>query len=134
MSTPFVTRVGLKIRKIARELAETPEERKFRGSWPLIDSVEGWLYASEGQWLFKTARSLPPSANVVEIGSFKGRSTCCLALGCRESEKRIFAIDSFDGGPDLPKGNSLPEFLENLKRRGLSRYVEPVVGLSGEVA
>ena len=134
MSTPFPTRVRLKIKKIARELTETSVEREFRRSWPLVDSVEGWLLATEGKWLFTTARSLPDHVNIAEIGSFKGRSTCCLALGCRGSGKRVFAVDSFDGGPDLPRANSFPDFSQNLKRCGVSEHVEPIVGLSGQVA
>jgi predicted O-methyltransferase YrrM len=134
MSTPFVTRVRLKIKKVARELTESPAERGFRRNWPLVDSIEGWLLPSEGKWLFNAARSLPNLACIVEIGSYKGRSTCCLAFGCRESERRLFAIDSFDGGPDLPKANLLPDFSHNIEGSGLSQYVQPVVGLSGQVA
>jgi predicted O-methyltransferase YrrM len=134
MSTPFSTRVRLKIKKVARELTETRSEREFRRHWHLLDSIEGWLLAPEAKWLFETVRSLPNRANIVEIGSYKGRSTCCLALACRKSEKRVFAIDSFDGGPNLPKVNSLPEFTKNMQRFGLSAYVEPIVGLSTDVA
>lgn len=134
MGTSFTTRVVLKIKKVARELTETPAERGFRQRWSEVDSIEGWLDASEGKWLFNAARSLPRHANVVEVGSYKGRSTCCLALGCRESEGRIFAVDSFDGGPNLPKTNSLPEFTANLERFGLAEFVEPIAGISTQVA
>lgn len=134
MRTPFTTRVVRKIKKVARELTETAAEREFRRIWPELNSIEGWLLASEGKWLFNAVRLLPRHANIVEIGSYKGRSTSCLALACKEGEKRIFAIDSFDGGPNLPKADSLPNFRENMKRLGLSDYVEPIVGLSGEVA
>jgi len=134
MSTSLATRIRLKIKKVVRELAETSEDRQFRGIWHELNSIEGWLLASEGRWLFNAARSLPSQANILEIGSYKGRSTCCLALGCKGTEKRIFAIDSFDGGPNLPKSDSLPDFRENLKRQGVSGCVEPIVGLSGEVA
>jgi predicted O-methyltransferase YrrM len=134
MSTPFTTRVGLKIKKIARELTESPADREFRRIWPVVDSIEGWLLPTEGKWLFDAARSLPNQATVVEIGSYKGRSTCCLALGCRRSQRRVFAIDSFDGGPDLPKANLFPDFEQNLQRSGLSQHVQPIVGLSSQVA
>jgi predicted O-methyltransferase YrrM len=134
MSTPLITRVGLKIKKIAREWKETPAEREWRQIWALVDSIEGWLYPSEGKWLFDAARSLPKDSTIVEIGSFKGRSTCCLAFGSREGNKRIFAIDSFDGGPGLPRAHSFPDFSQNLQRCGLSKYVEPIVGMSGDVA
>jgi predicted O-methyltransferase YrrM len=88
----------------------------------------------EGKWLFESARRLPPNANIVEIGSFEGRSTCCLAAACRGTEKRVFAIDTFDGGSDLPRCNSFPAFSKNLKRCGLESYVEPIKCLSTQVA
>ena len=132
MSTSLIARVGLKLKKIARDM--TTEEREWRQIWPLLDSIEGWLLESEGKWLFHAARSLPRDATIVEIGSFKGRSTCCLAAGCRGSQKRVFAIDAFDGGVDLPSVNTLPDFSRNLLVCGVSSYVEPVVGLSSKVA
>jgi predicted O-methyltransferase YrrM len=132
MRTPLSTRLRLKIKKIARDL--NPADREFRRFWPLIDSAEGWLLPSEGAWLFRAARSLPKNGNIVEIGSFKGRSTCCLALGCRETNRRVFGIDTFDGGPDLPKLNSLPDFRHNLERCGVSAYVETIVEHSGVAA
>jgi predicted O-methyltransferase YrrM len=134
MSTSFATRVALKIKKIARELSETPPEREFRRKWPELDSIEGWLLPSEGKWLFNAARFLPSRANIVEIGSYKGRSTCCLSLGCRENSARVFAIDSFDGGPNLPKADSLPDFNANVKRFGLMEFVEPITAYSFEAA
>jgi predicted O-methyltransferase YrrM len=132
MTTPLVTKVKLKIKKIARGLS--PADREFQRIWPAVDGVEGWLLPNEGAWLFHAARSLPKAANIVEVGSFKGRSTCCLALGCKRTQRRVFAVDTFDGGPDLPKAELLPDFLRNLEVTGLSRFVEPRVGLSTEVS
>jgi predicted O-methyltransferase YrrM len=134
MGTPFATRVVLKIKKVARELTKTSDERQFRRIWPLIDSIQGWLYFDEAQWLYVAARSLSDHSNIVEIGSYHGRSTCCLAVGCRESGKRVFAIDSFDGGPDLPRADSLAQFQSNIERLHLADYVQPIVGISTEVA
>jgi predicted O-methyltransferase YrrM len=132
MGTPFTTRVILKIKRTVREF--NPAEREFGRIWPRIDPVEGWLFKAEGNWLFKRARSLPDGANLVEIGSFKGRSTCCLAFGCRGTKKRVFAVDTFDGGPDLQRHDSFREFCLNIKRCQLSEYVEPVRGISWEIA
>src|SRR5437879_1829599 len=134
MGTPLATRIRLKFRRIARELTETTAGREFLGLWPLLDSLEGWLLADEGKWLFNIARSLPDAANILEIGSYKGRSTSCIALGCRGTKRRVFAVDTFDGGTNLPKTDSLPEFTANLGRAGVSELVEPIVGLSTEVA
>jgi len=134
MGTTLAARVVLKIRKVVRELTETQPDREFRQIWRELESLEGWLFPDEGAWLFKAARLLPPDANIVEIGSYKGRSTCCLALGCRGTRRHVFAIDSFDGGPNLPKANSLPQFQENLNRIGVAEFVTPIVSLSADAA
>lgn len=133
MSSALSTRMGLKLRRIARELAENPVDRRWRQTWEVVNPMEGWLLESEGRWLFDAARSLSLGSVIVEIGSFKGRSTCCLASGSRQ-KARVFAIDTFDGGPNLPKANSLPEFQANLEHCGVSEWVEPVVALSTDVA
>jgi hypothetical protein len=133
MGTPFRTRVLLKIKRTVREL--DPVEREFSRVWPTINSVEGLLVEGQEKWLFKTARSLPDPANLVEIGSFKGRSTCCLALGCRGTGKRVYAIDPFDRNEwDSQQQIYLEEFRQNIERCGISNYVEPTIGLSNEVA
>ena len=132
MRMPLTTRVILKIKRTVREL--NMAEREFVRAWPRISPIEGWLSDAEAKWLFKSAHSLRDGANLVEIGSFKGRSTCCLAFGCRGTEKRVFAIDSFDGGPDLEPHDSFQEFCWNIEGRQLSGYVEPVRGISWEVA
>src|SRR5262245_60523285 len=134
MGVPFTTRVVLKAKKVACELLATSDQREFRRLWPRIDSIQGWLYPQEGEWLFAAARSLPDNANIVEIGSYHGRSTCCLALGCLGTKKRVYAIDSFDGGPNLPKADSLPDFTANLKRFGVSQHVDPIVSASTQAA
>jgi predicted O-methyltransferase YrrM len=100
----------------------------------MIQPIEGWLFDDQERWLFKRARSLRDGANIVEIGSYKGRSTCCLGFGCRGTKKRVFAIDRFDGGPDLPQYNSYDDFCANVKRCGLSECIQPVVGSSSEIA
>jgi predicted O-methyltransferase YrrM len=130
---PIAKRIKLNVKNIARQLMESPLEREWRQLWAMIDHIEGWLYPAEGRWLFENARSIPRGGNIVEIGSFKGRSTCCLAGGC-QSRGRVFAIDSFDGGPNLPRADSLADFRRNLSRCGLSAHVEPVVGLSFDIA
>lgn len=132
MRTPIKTQAILKIKKIMRAIS--PTEREFQRFWPMIEPIEGWLLDGQEAWLFKRARSLPDGANLVEIGSYKGRSTCCLAFGCRGTKKRVFAIDPFDGGPDLPPNDSYEEFCSNVRRCELSPYVHAVKGLSYDVA
>lgn len=128
----LASRMAFKIRRMVRLL--DPAEREFRKAWPLVDPVEGFLAQEEAQWLFKAALDVPDGSNLVEVGSYKGRSTCSLALGCRGSNKRVFAVDPFDGGPDLPTADSFQEFSQNLRRCGVSELVEPIIGASVEVS
>lgn len=135
MATPLSTRIRLKMKRVARELTETAVEREFRHARPIVSSIPGWLYKEQEEWLFKAASRLPHECNIVEIGSFKGRSTSCLAFGCRASKKRVFAVDTFNGNEwDFADRNFFAEFSENLDRCGLSKHVVPIVGLSGEIA
>ena len=132
---PLPRRITLKLRRIYLDVTGPRIEREWRRAWPLIDSVEGWLAEGQERWLFESAYSLPSPANIVEIGSFKGRSTCCLASGCRGTNKHVYAVDTFDGNNcDFPDRAFLREFSANVRRCGLSRYVEPVVGISHEIA
>lgn len=132
---PIPSRVKLKLKRIYRDLTGPAVEREWWRVWPLIDSVPGYLLEGQERWLFEAAYSLPDRASVVEIGSFMGRSTCSLAFGCRGSQKRVFAIDSFNGNDgDFPARGFFDEFSANVARCGLSQYVEPVVGVSHEVA
>ena len=130
------------------------EEREFRRIWPMISSIEGLLVSPDQErWLFRMARALPDRSTIVEIGSFKGRSTSCLAFGCRGTSKRVFAIDTFLGNKEdfrtgevfLGKGKDgdytplshdgefFNEFMKNVRRGGVTEYITPVRGRSSEV-
>jgi predicted O-methyltransferase YrrM len=64
--------------------------------------VEGWMKESELAWLYETARSLPPGSRVVEVGSWKGRSTVALCEGLIASTgSRLWAVDTFLGDPGV---------------------------------
>lgn len=53
--------------------------------------VPGWMKEAELLWLYETAKGMD---SVVEIGSFKGRSTVALASGCKGT---VYAVDHFSG-------------------------------------
>ncbi len=133
----IVPRVGRPAARVLKAIAQriVPEESEFARIWPLIDSIEGLLVSpAQERWLYKTASSLPSESVIVEIGSFKGRSTCCLAYGCRGTNKHVFAIDTFDGNSvDFPHRGFFQEFWRNIETRGLAAYVTPVLGRSADV-
>ena len=69
-------------------------DKIIRGLIRRHKSIDGFLTSAEGALLFRLANRLPASAVVVEIGSWKGKSTWCMALGLRSG--RLHAIDPFD--------------------------------------
>jgi len=54
---------------------------------------------AEGAWLRQAARSVLAGQAIVELGSYTGKSTCCLAVGSAEGERaRVYAIDLWTTG------------------------------------
>src|SRR5262245_13261555 len=71
--------------------AMRPSESRF---WHAID---GWLTPHEADLLYRLAVDLPPGAQVVEIGTYRGRATAALGLGCMASGAKVTSIDHYQG-------------------------------------
>jgi len=56
-------------------------------------NIEGWMSIGELNWLHKTAGEMD---SIVEIGSWKGRSTHALLSGCKG---KVIAVDTWKGTP-----------------------------------
>jgi Methyltransferase domain len=109
-------------------------ERRFRDTWQLITTVEGWLTEKQAHRLWRASHSLSPGGRIVEIGSFRGRSTIVLALAAGP-EVEIFAIDPHLGSDRGPREISVrPElgqadnsaFHSNLEMAAVSGRVRHV--------
>jgi predicted O-methyltransferase YrrM len=96
--------------------------------------VEGWLSEAQGRALFDAAAAATGAGVIVEIGSWKGRSTTWLASGARLAGQRVYAIDPHRGSREDPAADTLREFHVNLARNGLADVVEPMVMSSEEAA
>jgi len=95
------------------------------------DTVEGWLTPAEGELLFSLAAACPAGGTIVEIGSWKGKSTTWLAEGADPTSGiRIFAIDPHEPYLADPHTDSLRDFRANLERLGLTALVTPIVARS----
>jgi len=95
---------------------------------PLIAGVPGWLTDEEGEALYELAKRCEGRGVIVEIGSWKGKSTICLGLGSRAGNNvRIFAVDPH---ADYRFG----DFKANVERAGIADLVTPIASLSQPAA
>jgi hypothetical protein len=78
--------------------------------------VRGWLTVTEGTALAKLAQG----KRVLEIGSYCGRSTICMA----KTAESVLAVDFFDGRATPNPCETSNEFFENLERYGVISKVE----------
>ena len=103
-----------------------------------IQTIEGLISEAEAEHLYRLAKDC--GGTIVEIGSWKGKSTVCLALGSKAGAKgKVFAIDPHQGTYDDFTGLYSSEgteliFRENIKRAGVDDIVIPLVMKSEEAA
>lgn len=71
-------------------------------AWDAVANVEGWMSRNQSDTLFDAALSCPPGGQIVEIGSFHGRSTIVLAL-VAPKDSSITAIDPHAGNDRGPQ-------------------------------
>jgi len=105
----------------------------------MVKDIEGLLVPGQEKAFMIIASKLPKNAVVVEIGSFKGKSTSCIALGSPKDTK-IYVIDTFEGnqkdfseGVQFLGGNFYNEFDSNLKKIGERRKITAIKGHSQTV-
>lgn len=77
--------------------------------------VAGWLAPEEGRELGRLAAG----KRVLEIGSFCGLSTICLA----RTAKSVTAVDYFDGRATAVPGDTFAAFSRNIERYGASEKI-----------
>jgi MiaB/RimO family radical SAM methylthiotransferase len=98
----------------------------------LVEGIEGWLTSAEGEMLFNFAMNLP-KGNIVEIGSWKGKSTFYFACGLVKRGKGcIYSVDHHMGSIEQQKRskepiNTLNEFTENMRIRNVGHLIKPLV-------
>lgn len=101
-----------------RSLAELEEislvQRSTRG-------IDGWLTDIEGVGLYLAAKHGPGEGSIVEIGSFKGKSTIWLAKGSKRVDReKVYAVDTHLGSPEHRPGG---EFASHMPSEGTTELV-----------
>lgn len=115
-------------------------ERIIDAGWARVRETAGYLSEREARFIMLAAALAPGSGDVVEIGSFKGRSTVGLAYVSRECGLgRVVALDPHTApastDPDLEgESASYDAFIANLDRAGVRDVVEIHRAFSHDVA
>lgn len=112
-----------------------------------FEGVEGFLQPFEGFALYWLAKHWPGVGRTVEVGSFKGRSTCWLATASRDGDReKVVAVDHFRGSAEnqaggshedadiVASGSTLGTMRATLERFGLTEWVDILVGSSADVS
>jgi predicted O-methyltransferase YrrM len=93
-----------------------------------ISQVRGWLADEEALALYDLARSCTGRGVIVELGSWRGRSTICLALGSRAGAgSEVVAVDRHTD-------QTFVDFTQNIEQAGVADLVRPIRSLSHDAA
>ena len=112
---------------------ELSEIRKLAGQ------AEGFLSDKEGELLYHLAKNCRGEGVIVEIGSWKGRSTIWLGQGSKAGKKvKIYAIDPHTGATEQKQVYdsiwTFEEFKKNVQNAKVDDLVCPIVKTSAEAA
>jgi predicted O-methyltransferase YrrM len=114
-----------------------------------IDSVKGFLSEAEGTALYRCAADRRSNSPALEIGSYCGKSTVYLGLGCRAAGRSLLAVDHHRGSEEHQPGelfhdpelideqggfDTLPAFRRTLRAARLESTVIPVLAGSTQFA
>jgi hypothetical protein len=115
-------------------------EQEFAPVLAVVAGVEGWMTDAQARRLWDGARRVGADGRIVEIGSFRGRSTIVLASAAADGVA-VVAIDPHGGGdrgpneftPDAQRGEADHDtFHANLRRAGVDGRVRHVRRPSGD--
>ena len=114
-------------------------------AWEATRTVPGYLLENEARFLGLLAACTPATGRIVEIGSFKGRSTVMLAkVAAHYGLGQVVAIDPHNynlseksgGGAASPArpASTHDDFLKSLQTAGVTKHVEFHHALSKDVS
>ncbi len=105
-----------------------------------ISHLDGWLSSHEGFFLYEAAKSKESKGEIMEIGSWMGKSTICLASGSMAARReKVTAVDphkgEFSGENGIGKKSpTFKKFIANLTKAGVAKWVMPLVATSEKAA
>jgi predicted O-methyltransferase YrrM len=105
-----------------------------------VNKVDGWLTDREGEFLYRIAKRCSGRGVIVEIGSWKGKSTIWLGRGSKDGNNvKIYAVDPHTGSSEHKKNKddkiwTFEEFKDNMRNAIVDDLIVPIVKTSEEAA
>lgn len=114
-------------------------EEKIEQLENLTKDVHGWTAPKERAFLYNIAKLIKKDGVIVEIGSWKGKSTIWMAYGVKAGNKaKIYAIDPFTGSSEHQSPGkkiwTFDEFKNNIDRAGVADIITPLISTSETAA
>ena len=124
--------------RIINKLRRTFYIWRDKSAVPNYGQIEGFLSPYEAVSLYRLASKLGQESTIVEIGSWKGKSTYCLARGLRSGH--VIAIDPFDAAGEQGSheiyitnrgaGPLLEQFTQRMTSLGVADKIDVLQGYS----
>jgi MMP 1-O-methyltransferase len=123
---------GLRVERLERDSGLGPEGSTVLAEmFSRFDPIPGMVSLQRGLLLYLLAYAAGPEGDIVEIGSWQGRSTVFLAQACEDTDNGVVhAIDWFRAGPATehllpvqPGEEAEQAFRANIERAGLAHRV-----------
>lgn len=106
-----------------------------------LHKLSGLITPEVGEALYNLALAVPATQAIVEVGSFRGKSTSFLAAGARDGKQtQVFAVDAWDtpgnvsGRFGFADPTTYEVFEAQLRSVRLWSRVTPLKGFSRDVA
>lgn len=102
------------------------------------DQIEGWFNLPQALALQKIVKQLPTESKVVELGSYKGRSSVAIAA-VLPAGSILYCVDHFQGSEEHKKShldvnNLLTAFTQNIERFGVKDKISTLAMTTTEAA
>jgi len=111
-------------------------DRKFLEQlYQSIDQVHGWLLPNQAFMIYAVASHV--KGKLVEIGSWKGRSTSTFCIATEKEDVDIYCVDTWKGSEehkDIDTSNLIDEFKNNLKKFNFLDRIKIQQGPSLEIS
>jgi MMP 1-O-methyltransferase len=114
------------------------------------EEAVGFMPRPEGEALYEAGLAGATRGSLLEIGSYRGKSTIYLGAAARAGASVLFSIDHHRGSEEHQPGeeyhetdvyddergriDTLPSFLRTIGEAGLADVVAPLVGASEDIA